>query len=74
MPIISVRCYVLGASVPAVADFEGFVTSIVCPQYEASTHLCRLKESALSGGPLSQLLQRVEEDTLDRRGTRCDLL
>jgi hypothetical protein len=74
MPIISVRCYVLGASVPAVADFEGFVTSIICPHYEASTHLCHLKEEAQSSGPLSQLVQRVEENTLDRRGTRCDLL
>jgi hypothetical protein len=74
MAVMSVRCYVLGAKVPAVVDFEGFVTSIICPQYEESTHLCRLKEGARSGGPLSQLLERVEEDTLDRRGTRCDLL
>jgi hypothetical protein len=65
---------VLGADVIRVSDMEGSVTRVICPELESSAGLCRLKRDALSGGPLSQLVTRLEEDTLDVRGTRCDLL
>ena len=73
MAITSVHCKVLGADVTCVTDLEGTVTRIVCAQYDASTGLCHVKQRALVGGPLSQLLARVAEGTLTSHGTRCDL-
>lgn len=73
MPVTSVRCPVLRANVTRVTDFEGDPTAIICPEYDEPTGICRLKRNALDGGPLSQLLERVEESTLGSRGTRCDL-
>lgn len=73
MAITSVRCPVAQATVTRVADLEGETARVICPEYEESTGTCRLKKSALEGGPLSQLFERLTEGTLDRRTTRCDL-
>lgn len=73
MAIVSVRCAVLGANVTLVTDLEDEVTALICPEYEEPTGICRLKKNAGQGGPLSQLLERVSEDTLDTRTTRCNL-
>ena len=73
MPITTVRCHVLGVNVRCVTDFEGKVIRMICPECEEPTGVCRRKIDALRGGPLSQLLERVEEETLADRGTRCDL-
>ena len=74
MAIQSVFCHVSHAHVIAVTDLEGAITRLVCPEYQASTGTCRRRTGALGGGPLSQLLERVDEDTLHRRSTRCELL
>jgi hypothetical protein len=74
MAMISVRCPVLAAHVTQVTDLEGAVTRIICTEYDASDGSCRLKTSAREGGPLGQLLERVSEDTLDTRSTRCVML
>jgi hypothetical protein len=71
MAIKSVRCSVLGANITRVTDLEGTVTRIICPQYDDSKGGCRLRSDAFQGGPLSQLLTRVEEDTLDSPAIRC---
>ena len=73
MSIYSTYCPVLQATVTRVADFEGTVTRVFCPEYEPSTRSCRVKMQASGGGPLSQLLERLAEGTLDHRGYRCDL-
>ena len=73
MAIVSVRCQVLGASVTRVTDLEGEVTALICPEFEEPTGICRLKKNARQGGPLSQLLERVSEDALETRTTRCNL-
>jgi hypothetical protein len=73
MALSTIRCPVLGAHVTRVIDLEGNITRIICPEYEASTGACRLKKTALRGGPLAQLIERVSEDTLTSRGTLCDL-
>ena len=73
MAINSVRCHVLGANVTRVTDLEGAVTTIICPKYDDSKGVCRLKRDAFKGGPLSQLLARVYEDTLDSPTTRCEM-
>jgi hypothetical protein len=64
---------VLGANVTRASDMEGNVTRIFCPEYDERTGACRLLTTALDGGPLSQLLERVADDTLDRRTAACVL-
>lgn len=73
MAMTSVRCSVLGAHVTCVTDFEGSVTRIICAEYDESTGSCRLKKAALAGGPLTQLLERISEGTLNTRSTLCML-
>jgi hypothetical protein len=74
MAIQSFFCHVSHGHVTAVTDLEGAITRLICPEYQALTGTCRLRASALGGGALSQLLERVDEDTLDQRSTRCELL
>jgi len=73
MAISSMRCAVLGANVTRVTDLEGETTKIICTEYDEPTGICRLKKSASQGGMLSQLLERVSEDTLGTKNMRCDL-
>ena len=73
MAIRSIRCPVLGARVTEVTDLEGNVTKIICAEYEASDGTCRLKKSTRDGGPLTQLLDRMSENTLSTRSTSCIL-
>jgi len=70
MAIHSILCPVLGAHITRVTDLEGATTSIICPEYEESG-MCRIKKSAREGGPLSVLLERAREDTLDSRSMLC---
>jgi hypothetical protein len=46
---------------------------IICAEYEESSGTCRLKKTALEGGPLAELLERMSEDTLNTRSTLCVL-
>ncbi len=71
MPISTVPCHVLGSNVTRVTDFEGAVTRLLCPEYDEHTGICRIREQASRGGPLSALLERLDEDALDRRDARC---
>ena len=73
MAMTSIWCPVLGAHITRVTDLEGTVTRIICAEYEESTGNCRLKKTALEGGPLAQLLERMSEDTLNTRSTQCVL-
>jgi hypothetical protein len=73
MAITTVRCHVLGANVTRVTDLEGAVTRVICPEYREPEGICRLRSDAVKGGPLSRLLERVEEQTLAERGVRCEL-
>ena len=72
MAMTAIRCPVLGAEVGCVIDLEGNVLTIVCEEY-GTDGSCRLKTSALRGGPLTQMLERLSEHTLDARGTMCSL-
>jgi hypothetical protein len=74
MTISSVKCPVLGANVTRVTDLEGQTTKVICAEYDERTGICRLKRGASQGGPLSQFLERVSEDTLDTKTTHCGLL
>jgi len=73
MTISSVKCSVLGATVTRVTDLEGQMTKVICSEYVEPTGSCRLKATASQGGMLSQLLERVSENTLDTKSTRCIL-
>ena len=70
--IQSIHCPVLGAHVTRVTDFEGHVTQVISSEYEP-TGMCRLTMQAVKGGPLTQLLERMAEDALSTRDTRCVL-
>ena len=74
MSIETVRCNVLQDTVTRVIDLEGAVTRIICAEYDEPMRECRIKQRSLGGGPLSRLLDRVAEHTLDRSSTRCDLI
>ena len=74
MPAIRVLCPVLRAHVTRITDFEGAPTTIVCAEYEGLTKTCRLKRRTAREGPLSELLERVEESTLGSHGIRCELI
>jgi hypothetical protein len=73
MAINLVRCPVLGGNVTRISDLEGATTKIICAEYERSTGTCRMKRTATQGGMLSQLLERMSENTLDSKNTRCVL-
>ena len=72
MAIQSTRCPVSGEQVTQVTNFEGGVTRVICPEYDASG-TCRLMKTALQGGPLTQLLERNTEHTLGTRTSDCVL-
>ena len=74
MAIRSLRCHVSQASVAVVTDLEGTIERVICPEYDAATRVCRLKQGASRGGPLSELVERLSEETLDSRGNTCELL
>jgi hypothetical protein len=71
MAMTSLRCPVLGAHITRLTDFEGHVTRIICAEYQESTATCRLKRTALEGGPLAQLLERLSAEALNTRSTVC---
>ncbi len=73
MALTRVHCPTLGAHVSRVTNLEDEVTELICPEYVRHTGICRLKEQAEGGGPLAQLLERVSEDGLTTRGTKCEL-
>jgi hypothetical protein len=73
MAMTNVRCPVLGAMVTRITDLEGEVSRIICPEYGEATGSCRLLSEADTAGPLSRLLERVAQDGLSRRGSRCHL-
>jgi hypothetical protein len=73
MEISTARCPVSHSRVTTLATFEGLVTTVICPEFEHSTKTCRIRKSAGLGGPLSQLLERVDEESLTDSGTRCVL-
>ena len=73
MSMTTVHCHVLGSRVTCLTDLEGTVTRVICPAFEPATGLCRFRREALCGGPLSQLLERVAEDAMTLRSSRCAL-
>lgn len=71
MAITSIRCPVAHTTVTLLTDLEGVATRIICPEYGAGG-TCGLKRNAQQGGPLSQLLERVSEQTLNDRTVACN--
>ena len=67
----SVYCHERRGNITLETDPDGVVRRVICPKYENSTGLCRLRHDTLEGGPLSQLLERAG-NTLNARATRCD--
>ena len=74
MSITTVRCPINDTVVSRIVDFEGGVARVICPSFDSATGECRAKRRALEGGRLSQLLERVAEQTLATRSVRCVML
>jgi len=72
MAITIIRCHVLQSTISMVTDFEDNVMQVICPEYDNATGMCRSKQRASSGGPLSTFVARAAEGTLDARTVRCD--
>ena len=73
MAIKAVWCPVLQAHVTCVTDLEGTVVTVVCHEYNKTTRGCRMKQAAMTGGPLSQLLARVSENALADPMVNCTI-
>jgi hypothetical protein len=73
MAIKAVWCPVLQAHVTCVTDLEGTVVTVVCHEYNKATRACRMKQAAMRGGPLSQLLARVSENALADPMVNCTI-
>jgi len=73
MTINSAWCPVLHVRVTTITTLEGEVTNVICPEFEASSKSCRVKKAGTLGGPLSQLLERVTDESLAEADPRCDL-
>ena len=71
MTLEHVWCPVISAHVSRLTNFEGEVTSVICPDYDGATGLCRRRAAVLKGGPLARLLECVSEETLGDVTTRC---
>jgi hypothetical protein len=71
MGIDTTWCSVLHARITRVTTFEGEATTVICPEFEPMTKTCRLKKAAGLGGPLTQLLERVTDETLSDPAPRC---
>jgi hypothetical protein len=71
MSLETIWCPVTGRRVSRLANLEGEVTGVICPEYDAATGLCRRRTDVLRGGPLAQLLERASEETLADATTRC---
>jgi hypothetical protein len=74
MAITTTWCSVLQANVTKVTTLEGEVTTLICPEFDPVTETCRLRKMTGLGGPLSQLLERVSEETLANPAARCHLV
>jgi hypothetical protein len=61
-------------SVTLITDLEGGVLRMICPEFREPGRTCRLKQEAMAGGRLSQLLTRLSEETLGDRGVECQML
>ena len=75
MSIVTVYCPVSQQTIARVVDFEGAATNVICDAFVSANRTCGLKRHVDDGGPLSRLLERVAEHTLDqRRSCRCDFI
>lgn len=73
MAIDSAWCPVLHTRVTRVTTLEGEVIKVICAEFDDSSKTCWVKKAVGLGGPLSQLVERVNEESLAHSGMRCDL-
>jgi hypothetical protein len=74
MTMTLTRCRISGMNVTRVTDFEGAVLRVVCPYFDEASRTCSIRTSALTGGPLARLLERVAENSLATLAERCELM
>ena len=73
MAIKVVWCPVLRTHVTCITDLEERIVKVVCVERDDATHACRIKQTAMQGGPLSKLLARASASMLADRTVTCAL-
>lgn len=73
MTVKSMWCPVIGSHVACVSTLEGEIAAVICSEYDAANRLCNRRSALRTAGPLSRLLERLSEETLDDATTRCVL-
>jgi hypothetical protein len=66
-------CCVLQRNVTRVTNLEGEIVSVICPEFQASTGICCLKQHAFQGGPLFWLFRRADGNPIENPAPRCTL-
>ena len=69
----STYCHVLPGRVTRLRGLEGDVVRVICPMYKEPDGRCGVKERISESGPLGQLLERVETETIGSTGVYCHL-
>jgi hypothetical protein len=65
-------CRVIGRSVP-VMPIRGERQPVACPEFDAPTGVCRLKQQMLDSGFLPVFLSAVTEPLVGPAGVSCGL-
>jgi len=70
----ALRCPIRHTAVVRVTDVRAGTDTVVCPEYEEPTGICRLKEEALSDPSRSPLVDRLSGERRGAGPARCSLL
>ena len=65
------RCAVGDNVVTLVTDFEGTVTSVICPDYDYANGVCARRRLGNDSGALTNFLERVSPHTAPDELNRC---
>ncbi len=65
------RCPVGNNTVTLVADFEGTVTMVICPDYEYASGACAYRQRRADAGPLTDFIERMSSGQRPGKSTRC---
>ena len=56
-----------------MTNLEDEIVSVVCPEFDVPTDICRLKKKAFQAGVLSELFGRAGENPIENPTPRCPL-
>ena len=65
------RCPLGGNVVTLVADFEGTITMVICPDYEYASGTCLRQRRSPDASPLTDFIDRVSARATPDKTNRC---